>query len=187
MMQVALRGLWGRKLRTVLTALSIVLGSVLDGIPESMVIGLTIFQGGGELKKAAATARRALVEELRQGAALLKPQVQLTASLTHVNQSVSTGGVASSDRSRSASIFVSPYGVTGSRSASSVTAAVPAAPLADLLGRAGRHAVADRGMAVGELPGRKPAIVVAAPASYVRRIWRTPAWSLPSSQNVRPR
>jgi len=28
------------------SALSIVLGSVLDGIPESMVIGLTIFQGG---------------------------------------------------------------------------------------------------------------------------------------------
>jgi ZIP family zinc transporter len=29
------------------SALAIVLGSVLDGIPESMVIGLTIFQGGG--------------------------------------------------------------------------------------------------------------------------------------------
>jgi len=29
------------------SALGIVLGSVLDGIPESMVIGLTIFQGGG--------------------------------------------------------------------------------------------------------------------------------------------
>jgi zinc transporter, ZIP family len=28
------------------SALAIVLGSVLDGIPESMVIGLTIFQGG---------------------------------------------------------------------------------------------------------------------------------------------
>src|ERR1700749_4965023 len=28
------------------SALSIVLGTVLDGIPESMVIGLTIFQGG---------------------------------------------------------------------------------------------------------------------------------------------
>jgi ZIP family zinc transporter len=28
------------------SALSIVLGSVLDGIPESMVIGLTIFEGG---------------------------------------------------------------------------------------------------------------------------------------------
>src|SRR6478752_4890371 len=29
------------------SSLAIVLGSVLDGIPESMVIGLTIFQGGG--------------------------------------------------------------------------------------------------------------------------------------------
>ena len=28
------------------SALAIVLGSVLDGIPESMVIGLTIFEGG---------------------------------------------------------------------------------------------------------------------------------------------
>jgi ZIP family zinc transporter len=28
------------------SALAIVLGSVLDGVPESMVIGLTIFQGG---------------------------------------------------------------------------------------------------------------------------------------------
>ena len=28
------------------SALAIVLGTVLDGIPESMVIGLTIFQGG---------------------------------------------------------------------------------------------------------------------------------------------
>jgi len=28
------------------SSLSIVLGSVLDGIPESMVIGLTIFEGG---------------------------------------------------------------------------------------------------------------------------------------------
>jgi len=29
------------------SSLAIVLGSVLDGVPESMVIGLTIFQGGG--------------------------------------------------------------------------------------------------------------------------------------------
>jgi ZIP family zinc transporter len=28
------------------SSLAIVLGSVLDGIPESMVIGLTIFEGG---------------------------------------------------------------------------------------------------------------------------------------------
>jgi zinc transporter, ZIP family len=51
------------------SALAIVLGTVLDGIPESMVIGLTIFEGGGgeSIPPARAVRRRRTGSPARAG------------------------------------------------------------------------------------------------------------------------
>ena len=112
MIRVALKGLWGRKLRTVLTALAIVLGvSMISGtyvltdtITASftkVVDGLLSLSRGGLDLRGLRQERTNLADELRRSHARLCGDLDLVELAGLVEEVLRSGDVEDGDRRRS--------------------------------------------------------------------------------------